>query len=296
MARSTKLAMYLGLGLVGLGVTGCVSQDKYNAMKIRADRLDSALTQAEMESASARAQAESLKSQLDATLANGGNMGGLVGNLQQQNAALKAEIDELSERYRRALSQVGGSALPAPLASELQAFASQNPDLVEFDAETGTVKFKSDLTFAPGDAELTADAKKVIDRFAAILNSSAAQGYEVRVAGHTDNVPVSNPATRAKGHKDNWYLSAHRAIGVGKALMSQGVTSSRVVVEGYADQRPVASNADKTGMAANRRVEVLIKQSSYTGPGLAATEAPRSTPNTARDTTVGADTNPALNK
>ena len=40
------------------------------------------------------------------------------------------------------------------------------------------------------------------------------------VAGHTDNTRVVNPATIQAGHKDNWYLSAHRAISVGKELPS----------------------------------------------------------------------------
>src|SRR5206468_8868986 len=104
-----------------------------------------------------------------------------------------------------------GNALPEPLTNELRAFAAANPDLVDFDAARGIVKFKSDVTFATGSADVTPKAKEAIDRFAAILNSGAASGYELVVAGHTDNTRVVNEKTIAAGHKDNWYLSAHRA-------------------------------------------------------------------------------------
>jgi chemotaxis protein MotB len=114
------------------------------------------------------------------------------------------------------------------------------------------------VTFATGDATLTSKAQEVIGRFAAILNSAGAAQYELLVAGHTDNVPVNNPATIQRGHKNNWYLSSHRAISVGEELMRRGIGANRLGVAGYADQRPAASNATAQGKSMNRRVEVLI--------------------------------------
>jgi len=78
------------------------------------------------------------------------------------------------------------------------------------------------------------------------------------VAGHTDNTRVANPATISAGHKDNWYLSAHRAISVGQELTRANVGPQRLAVTGYAEQRPVASNNTESGKQQNRRVEVLI--------------------------------------
>jgi chemotaxis protein MotB len=78
------------------------------------------------------------------------------------------------------------------------------------------------------------------------------------VAGHTDNTNVVNPATIQAGHKNNWYLSAHRAISVANTLMADHVSSQRIAATGYADQRPIASNGTESGKAQNRRVEVLI--------------------------------------
>src|SRR5690606_14894809 len=136
-------------------------------------------------------------------------------------------------KYNDAISRIGaGSPLPIELSNELTRFADQNPDLVDFDAKRGTVKFKSDLTFASGDAQLQPGARDAITKFAAILNSPAARGYELLVCGHADTQPVS-AGTQARGHKDNWHLSSHRALSVAEALQKQGVEPKRIGAVGY---------------------------------------------------------------
>jgi len=96
------------------------------------------------------------------------------------------------------------------------------------------------------------------------------------VAGHTDNVPVSNPGRIAAGHKNNWYLSAHRAISVGSELSSQGVSQSRLAVTGYGDQRPISDNATEAGRRQNRRVESADSPTRHVGPAITASESQRS--------------------
>ena len=43
------------------------------------------------------------------------------------------------------------------------------PDLMEFDAKTGMVKFKGDVTFASGDATLTPRAKLLVRAKVSVL-------------------------------------------------------------------------------------------------------------------------------
>src|SRR6476659_5079424 len=93
------------------------------------------------------------------------------------------------------------------------------------------------------------------------------------VAGHTVINEVSTPETIKAGHKDNWFLSAHRAIAVGSELQHHGVGSQRLGVVGYADQRPVASNATTSGQAQNRRVEVLILPNTVRSTGVASSSS-----------------------
>jgi chemotaxis protein MotB len=196
-------------------------------------------------------------------------------NYESEIAELVAERDNLAQSYQDLVARIGtGPALPAALESELSTFAAANADLIEFDADAGVVKFKSDVTFTSGDAELKPDAQAAIDRFAQILNGPVARAYELRVAGHTDNVANFSAHTRSKGHKNNWYLSSHRAISVAERLISQGVEDSRLGVLGFADQRPTASNATPTGQEANRRVEVLILPSTVASPNVADSQVP----------------------
>jgi chemotaxis protein MotB len=255
-----RIARFIGTAALSLLLTGCVAQEKYNAVRLERDGLKEELAKAQSDSASARAEADSYKSQLGQLANNGGSLQALVSNLQQQNAALQTANDDLNKRYAEAMARPAGGSnpLPAPLSDALSSFAQQNPDLVEFDASKGMVKFRSDVTFALGDATLTPKAREVITKFASILNSSAANGYELMVAGHTDNTRVVNPRTIAAGHKDNWYLSAHRAISVGTQLQQDGVNPQRITIVGHAEYMPLASNSSESGRAQNRRVEVLI--------------------------------------
>jgi len=260
-----RMHHWLGLAALSLALTGCVSQEKYNALKLERDRFAEQLGQAQTEASAARSEAEAYKSQIAAIMQGGTGKEAMLLNLSTENAELKKQLDELNRQYADAVGKIGtGNALPEPLTNELQAFANANPDLVDFDAARGIVKFKSDLTFGTGSADLTPKAKDAIGRFSQILNGAAA-GYELMVAGHTDNTRVVNPQTIQAGHKDNWYLSAHRAISVGSALQSQRVSPQRIAVTGYADQRPVASNASEGGKSQNRRVEVLILPTTVRG-------------------------------
>lgn len=248
----------VGVAALGLMSTGCISQEKYKAQQLRADGLEQQLSKAETDAIAARTQAASWKAQLDQVMAGSSGQAGLTDNLYKQNATLTAQLADITAKYNEALARIGqGQPLPAALTNELTTFADQNPDLVEFDAASGTVKFKSDLTFNSGDAQLQPAAQTAIARFATILNSAAAANYELLIAGHADNQKVS-AATAARGHKDNWHLSAHRALSVAEALQKQNVAPKRIGAVGYGEYRPVASNDSRQGMASNRRVEVLI--------------------------------------
>jgi chemotaxis protein MotB len=74
------------------------------------------------------------------------------------------------------------------------------------------------------------------------------------VAGHTDNVPLSN-----LNYRSNWELSAARATSVVHALLrNKGLQPEQFRVEAYADTRPIRSNLTSQGRAINRRVEIGI--------------------------------------
>ena len=130
------------------------------------------------------------------------------------------------------------------------------PDLLSFDADHGLLRFSSDFTFDLGSAELRTDAEATIVTLADILNSDDASSFELRLIGHTDNVPVERPSTLQR-HPTNVHLSVHRAISVRDLLVAAGIEAARIQVAGYGEFRPIVPNGKK-GAAENRRVELVM--------------------------------------
>lgn len=56
----------------------------------------------------------------------------------------------------------------------------------------------------------------------------------------------------------NLNLSQRRAVSVATVLSNQGIDQRRFYIEGRGKKDPIASNADETGRAKNRRVEIQI--------------------------------------
>lgn len=251
-----RLFHWAGLAALGVSLTGCVSTQKYDAMVHQRDLATAKAEQAERNASQARLEANQSHQQLGAVMEDSQ---GRISELSNQNATLQSQLQDMNARYTEAMDAPHtGDKLPAALTSAIKTFATDNKETVEFDATRGVLKFKSDVTFAPGSAEVTAKTKGVIEQLAKILGSDGFKPYELMVAGHTDNVPVSRNATVKKGHLDNWYLSSHRAIAVAELLQKMHIAPNRISVTGYADQQPVASNDTAAGRAQNRRVEVLI--------------------------------------
>jgi len=283
------------LVLLSSTLVGCVSQEKFAAIKMDRDQLAERLGQTDAQIQSLQAERDAYKNQLAAVMAGGSNSQALVANLTQQLANLQGQYDTLNRQYEEALGKMGtAQALPPAVTDALNEFARQNSDLVDFDSARGIVKFKSDITFSSGSAEVTPRAMDALSRFSQILNSPAAQGYELQVAGHTDNTKVLHDATIKAGHKDNWYLSSHRAISVAEVLQKDGVGPNRFGVMGYADQHPIADNGTTAGKAQNRRVEVLILPTQVRSSGSMARQS--STPRQAAPVRNQRTRQPDLNK
>ncbi len=109
-----------------------------------------------------------------------------------------------------------------------------------------------DLLFDSGHAALRPSAGSVLGAVARMV-STESKGNPIRVEGNTDNVPISTREFRS-----NWDLSSGRATAVMDYLLEHGLDPKNASVAGYADQRPVASNATAAGRSLNRRVEIVV--------------------------------------
>jgi len=124
------------------------------------------------------------------------------------------------------------------------------------DAQPGreglTLRIADNLLFASGQAELMYEGMMLIGQLTDFLN--AFEG-EISIEGHTDNVPINTPQ-----FPSNWELSSDRAISVLRYLEYDGISANRMRAVGYADTRPLQPNDTPQTRAANRRVELILRE------------------------------------
>jgi len=125
---------------------------------------------------------------------------------------------------------------------------------VAFDPDAGTitVTLQNTILFASGKASLKSATSAELDHILSVLKSKYS-GKEIDVVGHTDTDPI-----RKSAWKDNWELSAQRALSVARYLIDRGIPEELVRASGCGPARPVASNASSAGKARNRRVEIVV--------------------------------------
>lgn len=130
-----------------------------------------------------------------------------------------------------------------PLINNGQVRVTQSPRGV-------TVEINASVLFKSGEAVLQPASTETLAAVADVLS-----GVEnaIQVEGHTDTIPINSPA-----YPSNWELSSARAGSVVRLFSEMGVPAARMVAIGYADNRPVDTNATADGRARNRRVNVLI--------------------------------------
>ena len=116
--------------------------------------------------------------------------------------------------------------------------------------------------FSSGSAIPKPETLPTLRQIAAALSTTP---YDVRIEGHTDNIPIHNDE-----FDSNWELSASRAIGIARLLIGLKVISpERISAAGYAEYHPVASNDNADGRAENRRVDLVVvprTQINFTAP------------------------------
>ncbi|MDC0992919.1 flagellar motor protein MotB [Alphaproteobacteria bacterium] len=106
--------------------------------------------------------------------------------------------------------------------------------------------------FASGSADLTPAAIDIMNRIAEV---NATGKSEIKVSGHTDDVPL----IFGSNYRDNWDLAAARSASVVQAFAANGtISEDRLEAISYGESRPVEPNDTANGRAKNRRIEIEI--------------------------------------
>ena len=105
--------------------------------------------------------------------------------------------------------------------------------------------------FDSGQARLLPGAADKITRIAAVLME---YGLDMRVEGHSDDVPIHTAQFAS-----NWDLSTARAMAVAMMLLQDArFDPQRLSIAGYGQYHPTATNATPEGRRANRRVDIVV--------------------------------------
>lgn len=114
-----------------------------------------------------------------------------------------------------------------------------------------TVHILEELLFASGNAEFKQNSLAILDTLASVLKTVP---NDLRVEGHTDNVPISTQL-----FPSNWHLSVERAVNAGFYLIEKhGLAPARVSVVGFSEYHPLVPNTSNENRARNRRVDIVI--------------------------------------
>jgi len=166
-----------------------------------------------------------------------------------------------------------GAKQPAPTSAgvseftppELRALSARLQELEASDAFSGVkiIRRKNEIVlrladgvlFGSGDDALKEPALRVLRVIADELRE---RHLDIRVEGHTDNVPIHTVRFRS-----NWDLSTARATAVVVELAGTGrIAPARLSAAGYGEFHPLAPNTTIEERTQNRRVDLVVSLTS----------------------------------
>jgi chemotaxis protein MotB len=141
------------------------------------------------------------------------------------------------------------------LVNDLKVEIEQGQVTITKMADRLSVRMVDKILFASGEADITAQGIKVLERVGKVLKNT--EKKIIRVEGHTDNVPISSRLEEK--FSTNWELSTGRATNVVRFLQdSAGIAPVRLEAVGMSEFHPVATNKTLVGKSQNRRIEIAL--------------------------------------
>jgi len=154
--------------------------------------------------------------------------------------SLQAEVQKrkVEEQRRIALEK----ALAVPLATG------------RVTVSNGRIGISGSVLFPVNSDQLRPEGRQLLRSLVHPLRVYLGERNELlMVSGFTDDKPIQDGNRR---FADNLELSAQRALTVTRSLIEEGMPSSQVFAAAFGAEQPVASNANDSGRALNRRVEM----------------------------------------
>ena len=143
----------------------------------------------------------------------------------------------------------------AQVFAELKALSDQfnlKDDIdISYSPEGLVMRLADHALFAVGIAVISPKAIPMLRKVGALI---AKTSYNIRIEGHTDNLPIKN-----EQFPSNWELSTARAVNVLRYFIeASGIPSARMSAVGFGEFQPLAPNLSSDDRARNRRVEIIF--------------------------------------
>lgn len=153
--------------------------------------------------------------------------------------------EELLEAQRRSYNEIRSFITTKGMEGEVSAV---------FDEGIITLSVPASVLFAKGEEELSPEAEPALQALLHVFMGERDQNINIK--GYTDNSPVPP----GKRYKNNWELSALRAVNVLRWFVDAGVPIVRLTATGMGDLNPLFPNDTPENQARNRRVEFSLER------------------------------------
>ena len=179
--------------------------------------------------------------------------GGIEGQLAELASAASAAAKSTKEQAEAKAesnkkAQIAEDELKVALRQEI----GQGLADVQREEDKVIITVGAGGAFASGSSDLTPAAIDIMNRIAEV---NADGKSEIKVSGHTDDVPL----IFGSNYRDNWDLAAARSASVVQAFAANGtISEDRLEAISYGESRPVEPNDTADGRAKNRRIEIEI--------------------------------------
>ncbi len=176
---------------------------------------------------------------------------------KQEEAAQQNEDRDSSKTKLEAFDPIAGvsaqQGVAKQIAKQLQKEIEEGSIEVEALGQQLIVRVREKGAFPPGSAFLQPNYRPIVQKVANLL---ADVPGVITISGHTDNEPIQSELYRS-----NWDLSAQRAVSVAHEMLKvKGIKEKKLVVMGYANNKPLTTNKTRKERRRNRRVEISIIQ------------------------------------
>jgi flagellar motor protein MotB len=120
--------------------------------------------------------------------------------------------------------------------------------------QNGRIGISGSVLFGLNSDQLQSEGRVLLQTLVRPLQVYLGERQEMlMVSGFTDDLPIQ----KGNSHfRDNWALSAERALTVTRALVAEGMPPSMVFAAAFGAQQPVVPNVDSASRSQNRRVEM----------------------------------------